>query len=178
MPMYLVPIDDGEPVALDKAVLFIGRHPDCDIVLTHSRKVSRKHCCVAQINNGIVVRDLGSMNGIRVNDSVTREERPLRIGDELWVGDVGFRLEFREAPKKDRAETVKPNGTARAPLDRRFISQDVPVAIPDEDADLIIESTRPNKLASAARPRRPAESDVIELSDSDIVDDDETERRR
>jgi pSer/pThr/pTyr-binding forkhead associated (FHA) protein len=178
MPMFLVPLEEGEPIPLDKAILFIGRHPDCDVVLTNSRKVSRKHCCVAQINQGFVVRDLGSMNGVRVNDETTRDECKIKPGDELWVGDTGFRLEFRdaaaarkEAPAPQPA--AKGNGSLRhATLDRKFISQDMPVAIPEEGADLIVEQTGKQK-----RPARPktTERDIVELRDSDIIDDDDTE---
>ncbi len=180
MPMYLVPLEGGDSIPLDKAVTFIGRHPDCDVVLNDSRKVSRKHCCIAQINEAFVVRDLGSMNGVRVNDDISHEEMRVRPGDELWVGDVGFRMEFRPAPPKGKAaadKTSQGNGTtapANAPLrnaklDRRFISQDMPVAIPEEGADLIVEETRPRM----GQPRRkPAgDSEVIELDDDDIVDE-------
>ena len=80
MPMFLVPLEGGDAISLEKAVTFIGRHPDCDIVLSNSRKVSRKHCCIAQINEAYVVRDLGSMNGVRVNDDVSHDEMRLRPG--------------------------------------------------------------------------------------------------
>jgi predicted component of type VI protein secretion system len=184
MPMFLVPLEGGDPISLDKAVTFIGRHPDCDVVLNDSRKVSRKHCCIAQINEAFVVRDLGSMNGVRVNDDVSHEEMRVRPGDELWVGDVGFRMEFRAAPPKGKAseeKTAQGNGTTasgqlrNAKLDRRFISQDMPVAIPEEGADLIVEHTQPRMKTP---PKTAGESDVIELADDDIVDDDTHSGRR
>jgi predicted component of type VI protein secretion system len=184
MPMFLVPLEGGDPIALDKAITFIGRHPDCDVVLNDSRKVSRKHCCVAQVNEAFVVRDLGSMNGVRVNDDVSHEEMRVRPGDELWVGDVGFRLEFRPAPAKGKPadeRTSQGNGTTagnplrNAKLDRRFISQDMPVAIPEEGADLIVENTQPRMRKP---PPTSKESDVIELGDADIVDDDDTQSGR
>ena len=94
MPFHLVPaVDASQSVRLDKAVVLFGRHPDCDVVITSSRKVSRKHCCVAQINKGFVVRDLGSMNGVRVNGSRVKRSAPLHAGDELTVGDVVFHQE-------------------------------------------------------------------------------------
>jgi pSer/pThr/pTyr-binding forkhead associated (FHA) protein len=168
MPMFLVPLEEGDPVPLDKAVLFVGRHPDCDLVLTNSRKVSRKHCCIAQINDGFVVRDLGSLNGLRINDQTVKDELRFRPGDELWVGDIGFRLEFRAtgAPKASEDPTQPDSGSTaggknvfrKAGLDKKFISQDMPVAIPEEGADLIVEKTN-------MRLRRPDDSAVIELND-------------
>jgi pSer/pThr/pTyr-binding forkhead associated (FHA) protein len=184
MPMYLVPVDEGEPIILDKAIMFVGRHPDCDLVLTHSRKVSRKHCCIAQINDSYVVRDLGSMNGVRVNDDAVQEEVRVRPGDELWIGDVGFRLEFRSvAPaRKSGEDSTRPHEeTSPAPslrsakLDRRFISQDLPVAIPEEGADVIVEQTKP-RLRPPPQPgkeKSPPQEEVIKLRDDDILDDDD-----
>ncbi|MCA9056535.1 MAG: FHA domain-containing protein [Planctomycetaceae bacterium] len=187
MPIFLIPLDGGDDVPLDKAVTFVGRHPDCDIVLTNSRKVSRKHCCIAQINEAYVVRDLGSMNGVRVNDDISHEEMRIRPGDQLWVGDVGFRVEFRSAQPKQRKSEDRTNDgdgtTAGSPaasasplrsakLDRRFISQDIPVAIPEEGADLIVENTQPRMK----RPAPQANPEVIELSNEDLFDDDTTRR--
>ncbi len=94
-------MDGSAPVALDKAVVLFGRQSDCDVVLLNSRKVSRKHCCIAQINGEFVIRDLGSMNGIRVNGRQVEKESRLAIGDEVFVGDVGYRLAAVDAaPKK------------------------------------------------------------------------------
>ena len=89
MPAFLVPFDEGQClIPLEKAVVLIGRQSDCDISLGHSRKVSRKHCCVAQVNNTFVVRDLGSTNGTKVNGQrVIRGA--LLPGDELaFAGEI------------------------------------------------------------------------------------------
>jgi len=174
MPMVLVPLEHGEPIKLDKAILFFGRHPDCDVVLTNSRKVSRKHCCVAQIDSGIVVRDVGSMNGVRVNDDVSRDELPIRPGDVLWVGDVGYRMEMRAAEqRKPRKPSPEPESTAAVPRNatlNRSLSGDEPVPLAEEGKDFSVERTLP------PRKKKPADSEVIELSESDIMDDDTTYR--
>jgi pSer/pThr/pTyr-binding forkhead associated (FHA) protein len=92
MALRLEPKAGGPPIPLDKAVLFFGRHPDCDVRLPGSPKVSRRHCCIAQVNDRWVVRDLGSMNGISVNGERVKREADLSAGDELLVGDVAFTL--------------------------------------------------------------------------------------
>ena len=165
---------------IDKAVTFFGRHPDCDVVLTRSRKVSRKHCCIAQIHDYYVVRDLGSMNGVRINDDEVNKEARLNPGDEVWVGDVGFRFE-PGSPQK-RAS----NGESSAPADEgvrrvspELLSRNVPVAIAEEGVDFVIEETNPKvsdarkvkqtKQAQARRKKKRAE-EIIELSDDDIID--------
>lgn len=90
--LRLEPIAGGAQVPLDKAVIFFGRHPECDVRLTSSQKVSRRHCCVAQVNDRWVVRDLGSMNGITLNGDRVERQANLGVGDELVVGDIAFKV--------------------------------------------------------------------------------------
>jgi predicted component of type VI protein secretion system len=177
MPMCLIPMDGSTPVAIDKAVILFGRQSDCDVVLLNSRKVSRKHCCVAQINGELVVRDLGSMNGVRVNGRQVQKEARLAIGDEVFIGDVGYRLAALDAlPKKAAAPAAPPKPLVKP--DPRFVSQDIPVAIPDEHADFVVEQTAPKMKAAPPRPiptppkaSPPRPGRVIELSEDDIIDE-------
>jgi predicted component of type VI protein secretion system len=172
MPMCLIPMDGTRPVAIDKAVVLFGRQPDCDVVLKTSRKVSRRHCCVAQINGEVVIRDLGSMNGVRINGELIRKEGRLRVGDELHIGDVGYRMAVLDSvPKKNAAAAVP----ARKPMvtpDPRFLSQDVPVIMPDEGQNFAVEETSPKMKAVPQQPQSPQrKKKVIELSEDDILDE-------
>src|SRR5436190_23223648 len=100
MPPQLVSLTDGPNILLDKPILLLGRHQECEIQLG-SRKVSRRHCCVAQVNGYLVVRDLGSTNGIRIN-GVRVHEGNLQGGDELTIGSQRDQLQWvskaREPP--------------------------------------------------------------------------------
>lgn len=98
MAATLVPKDGGAPILIDKPILLIGRHQDCDIVLMHNPKVSRRHCCVAQSGSRYFIRDLGSMNGVRVNRKRISEVE-LQPSDEVLVADVSFIFERDDAPK-------------------------------------------------------------------------------
>ena len=84
MPLVLVPLNGDRPVPLDKAIVFFGRGQECDVILTNSRKVSRRHCCVAQIDDHYIVRDLGSMNGVRINGKLVKQE-PLGMSCALAI---------------------------------------------------------------------------------------------
>jgi len=138
MAMVLIPIDGGRPIPLDKAIVFFGRGSDCDVVLSSSRKISRKHCCVAQIDDHYLIRDLGSMNGLRVNDDPVVEEAPIEIGDEVWVGDFGFIFQAMKLDRKNK----KPKKDAKKPLiDPKMLSLDIPVAIPEQSDEFIIEES-------------------------------------
>ncbi len=92
MPAQLLPLNEGPSILLDKAILLIGRHPECDIQID-SRKVSRRHCCIAQVADYLVVRDLGSTNGIRIN-GVRVLEGKLKAGDELTIGNNRFQVRW------------------------------------------------------------------------------------
>src|SRR5436309_14204258 len=92
MPAQLVSLADGPNIVVDKPILLIGRHPECDIQID-SRKISRRHCCVAQVADYLVVRDLGSTNGIRINGIRVLEGR-LNENDELMIGGLRYRISW------------------------------------------------------------------------------------
>jgi predicted component of type VI protein secretion system len=92
MPAQLVSLTDGPNIPVDKPILLIGRHPECDIQID-SRKISRRHCCIAQVADYLVVRDLGSTNGIRINGVRVLEGR-LNDQDELTIGGLRYRVSW------------------------------------------------------------------------------------
>src|SRR5713226_7097195 len=96
MPAQLVSLTDGPTLIVDKPILLIGRHPECDIQID-SRKISRRHCCIAQVADYLVIRDLGSTNGIRINGSRLLEGR-LAEGDEVLIGASRYRVSWGEVP--------------------------------------------------------------------------------
>ena len=91
--IQLIALTEGPNIPLDKPIVLIGRHQECDIQIP-SRKISRRHCCVAQVNNHLAVRDLGSTNGVRVN-GVKVVEGSLQPGDELMIGNMQLPAQVR-----------------------------------------------------------------------------------
>ena len=103
MSAQLVPIKAGSapPVAISRPVILIGRHPECDVRID-SPQVSRRHCCLAMAYDRLVIRDLGSRNGVRVNGRVVDEAR-LNAGDEVAIAHFIYRLEgLSPAPRRPR----------------------------------------------------------------------------
>lgn len=167
MNLILVPLHGGASISLDKAIVFFGRGSECDVVLADSRKVSRKHCCVAQIDNRIMIRDLGSMNGVRINDVAVKEETQLRMGDVLWVGDLGFRLE------PAAATGLKVPGIAkRVPLPR--LRKSFPEVNAESPAVSRHNSNQQEKRTSSESDIIPVDQ-IIDLENLDIPEDDEIE---
>lgn len=159
MSVRLVPVASGKPIKLDKPVLIVGRNPDCDVVLTDSRKVSRLHCLVACVENRILVRDLGSTNGVWINNHRVDREARLTVGDELSVADVRYQLLLVDAGGEEASPEKGSNGRKREAevkvRDGRRIrvrtvglpdiqpGQEVPVALPEEDDSFVVEASMP-----------------------------------
>jgi predicted component of type VI protein secretion system len=91
MSPRFVAIDEGPDITLDRAMVVVGRHPNCDTRLD-SLRVSRHHCCMTQDNGQVIVRDLGSANGIWINGQRVEAGR-LQPGDELAIAHIRYRLE-------------------------------------------------------------------------------------
>jgi pSer/pThr/pTyr-binding forkhead associated (FHA) protein len=68
-----------------------GRGETCDLRLA-SEEISREHLEIIRRWDGVVVRDLGSKNGVLVNDLLLTEPRRLRDGDTVQVGPAILRL--------------------------------------------------------------------------------------
>jgi len=90
VPAQLLSLGEGPNILLDKPILLLGRHPECDVQID-SRKISRRHCCIAQVSDYLVVRDLGSTNGVRINGVRVLEGR-LAPGDELTIGTYRYKV--------------------------------------------------------------------------------------
>lgn len=136
MPACLVSVKNGATFVLDKAIILIGRQAECDLVLPDSRKISRLHCCVAQVDDSYLIRDLASLNGVRVNGNRVRESQ-IQEGDEIAIGDIHFKFEFREkivVPRKDAA----PAGAKQSPnpAQSRDSRKQSPENLPDLELDL------------------------------------------
>ena len=96
MSSRFVALDEGPDITLDRAMVVVGRHPNCDTRL-YSLRVSRHHCCMTEENGQVVVRDLGSANGIWINGQRVETGR-LRPGDELSIAHIRYRLEGEADP--------------------------------------------------------------------------------
>jgi len=132
MPAQLLALTDGPSILLDKPILLLGRHGECDVQL-NSRKVSRRHCCVAQVHDYLVVRDLGSTNGVRINGHRVLEGR-LKSGDELTIGNFRYQV-YLEAPSSSNGHsgTTPPPRPPTRP-DDRLEEADEPVPLDDSTA--------------------------------------------
>lgn len=78
----------GASWILDSKSLVIGRSFRCDIVVDDGT-VSRQHCRIQKVTDGVRLEDLGSRNPALV-DGVPQEDVVLQVGDEFSVGRAVF----------------------------------------------------------------------------------------
>jgi pSer/pThr/pTyr-binding forkhead associated (FHA) protein len=170
MSVFLEPVSGkGLKIPIDKAIIFIGRHPECDVVITRSRTISRKHCALVQINNSLVIRDLGSTNGVRVNGQRVRKETHFVPGDTLTIGDIEYLVKSVKRPDPERRANREHHQDARSagatplrmqPADEDAdYSQEIPVAIPEDEDFEDIESDTPDSFPVVSRPEQLEDSD-------------------
>src|SRR5438876_355598 len=90
MRTQLIPVDGGSPVDLPKELTLVGRKEDSDLRLDH-KSVSKQHCVLLRTEGLLLVRDLGSRNGTRVNGQ--RVRRAALLGnDHLNIASLRFRV--------------------------------------------------------------------------------------
>ncbi len=76
----------GELLVIDRE-LVIGRDRELGLSLPHDRGISREHAKVVEVQDGALLIDLGSTNGVFV-DGVRVKERLLVDGDKIRVGQT------------------------------------------------------------------------------------------
>ncbi|MEZ6093777.1 MAG: GGDEF domain-containing protein [Pirellulaceae bacterium] len=89
--VQLYPLDlEQSRIELPNHSTVLGRSVDCDIHLDDD-SVSRRHAEIRPTEMGYEIIDLGSTNGIQVNDQPVRQH-PLRSGDRIRMGQRIFRF--------------------------------------------------------------------------------------
>ncbi|MBF0197528.1 MAG: FHA domain-containing protein [Planctomycetes bacterium] len=107
----------------DDFMATFGRDEEADITLD-SGEVSRQHGEFYWDQGVLVVRDLGSKNGVSVNN-VKVEELALKVGDIVKVGKV---IAFQVVDSPDPVADDLQQGNVAAPIqDAEIIADDVPV---------------------------------------------------
>lgn len=152
MSTTLVSLVGGADIVVNRPILIIGRHADCDVALD-SKKISRQHCCIASLKDKLLVRDLGSTNGVRVN-GLKQEECQLVSGDELVIGNLRYRVDSTEYRSR------KPADAPRRVSDVDLEQADIPVALEDEEG---LETELADESAAPEGRQNPPDSSWLKL---------------
>jgi pSer/pThr/pTyr-binding forkhead associated (FHA) protein len=107
--MFKLVIQDDEGkttvVPLIRDEITIGRKEGNTIRLTE-RNVSRRHARIMRNNGEVHIEDLGSYNGIRVNNARIAERVSLRVSDQVQIGDYKLYLKAEGVEQVDDARTM------------------------------------------------------------------------
>jgi pSer/pThr/pTyr-binding forkhead associated (FHA) protein len=107
--MFKLVIQDDEGkttvVPLIRDEITIGRKEGNTIRLTE-RNVSRRHARILRNNGEVHIEDLGSYNGIRVNNARIAERVSLRVSDQVQIGDYKLYLKAEGLEQADESRTV------------------------------------------------------------------------
>ena len=121
MRARLVSADGGPPIDLTKDLTLVGRDEDCDVRLEH-KSVSKLHCVIVKTDGLLLLRDLGSTNGTRVNGQRVRRAA-LLPNDTLSIANlkyaVKFGVELEAAPES--AAAPAPADEPKAPTRRNAL---------------------------------------------------------
>jgi hypothetical protein len=84
----------GRRLLVAPAGAVIGRSRECDVVIEDSG-ISRKHAELLPTAEGWTLYDLGSTNGVRVNDELIEAPSCLRPGDRIQLGSTELTFQLR-----------------------------------------------------------------------------------
>jgi pSer/pThr/pTyr-binding forkhead associated (FHA) protein len=116
MRAYLIPMDGGNPVEVQKELMLVGRHSDCDLRLD-DKTVSKLHCVLVKLVDMLLLRDLGSTNGCRVNGQRVKRAALLHK-DVVSIANTRFRVEY--APGESPLESPAPAPSRRPDTTEMF----------------------------------------------------------
>src|SRR2546423_917887 len=107
MRAQLLPLDGGAPIDIVKDLIVVGRKDECDLRLDH-KSVSKMHCVIVKTDGLLLLRDLGSTNGTRVNGQRIRRAA-LLPNDQVSIANYKFKVYLGP----DQAEPPRPEPPRR-----------------------------------------------------------------
>ena len=133
----------------------IGRAPECLLRLT-STQVSRHHARFRHGSEGPSIEDLGSLNGVRVNQRKITGPTMLRHGDTIVIGDEQLRLvdvDVVEATARQSTLRVGPRRSSDDASDQANIPPSLSVlsAREREVFALMVQGHTPAEIATRLR---------------------------
>lgn len=174
-------VDKKRLIPIDRAVILVGRSAECDVVITTSQKISRRHCCLVQSDQSYFVRDLGSMNGVLLNGEKVQREAEMKAGDRLCIGDVEFQLFTNvkvESKKQLRTDGVTEEDLASQAIRTNSVEADQP-----SDAEMSeIEAQEEFEVLDDVIPLQPSAAvgtatNELKTSDAPIADESQGRKR-
>jgi pSer/pThr/pTyr-binding forkhead associated (FHA) protein len=110
--------DAGKKKKFKGVRMVIGRTPGVDLLLS-DQSVSRRHVELIYGDDGVLMKDLGSGNGTKVNGTKVAEKK-LEHGDEIAIGKTRIKfVDEMAAFKKAREENEKKEAEKKAAAEKK-----------------------------------------------------------
>ena len=96
----------GQVIPITGQRFVIGRADDCNLK-PRSELISRYHCEIVHEGGHVLVRDMGSKNGVFLNENQITQTNHLKNGDKLAIGPLEFFINIVIEAKPQKAGKVK-----------------------------------------------------------------------
>ena len=161
MKSELVPADGGEPIPIRRDVSVVGRRDFCDVRIDHD-SLSKRHAVLVRTDGLLIVRDLASTNGTKVNGQRVMWAA-LLPNDRLTLGRCKFKVYL--GPD----HVASPSESYRGP--RRAADSPTPV-VPLNSIRALPAFPDPAQARNIPGSTDP-DADVVKLGEFVLEDDDE-----
>src|SRR5438105_11173814 len=129
MMKLIIEDDEGRKtvVPLVRDEITIGRQDGNTIRLTE-RNVSRRHARLVKDNGFVLIEDLGSYNGVRVNGEKISGPTKIKEGDLVEIGDYDLGIQGKlddkpgTIPPTAPKQATVPPGAMKAPAAAKAVS--------------------------------------------------------
>jgi len=165
--------DEGRKtvVPLVREEITIGRQDGNTIRLTE-RNVSRRHARLVKENGNLLIEDLGSYNGVRVNGEKITEKTKIKEGDLVEIGDYDLgiqgKIEASTTPTAVPKQQTVPPGQVKVPAKPAAQAAPPPAAPPPQAQAAAAEPEpppAPAPQAAAPAPSAGGATAIIRVSD-------------
>jgi hypothetical protein len=123
MKAELVPLNGDAPIPITRDLTIVGRREQCDVSIAHP-SLSKQHCVLVRTDGLLMLRDLASTNGTKVNGQRVMWAA-LLPNDRLTLGSYKMKIYLgpddlpapSEAPRAQAPPVPKPPPIGFAPPD-------------------------------------------------------------
>jgi predicted component of type VI protein secretion system len=164
MKAELIPLNGAPPIPITRDVTVVGRREFCDVLVEHP-SLSKRHCVLVRTDGLLVVRDLVSTNGTKVNGQRVLWAA-LLPNDRLTLGRAKFKVYLGPDDAPAPSETWNRGQSVRggdAPGLAAVAAVGFAAPSPSPDKPVFVPNAPPP-------PAAPADDDLGGL---EILDDDE-----
>ena len=158
----------GQVIPIVGERFVIGRADDCNLK-PRSELISRYHCEVFLVDGEVFVRDMGSKNGVFLNDNQITETHELKNGDKLAIGPLEFfaHIAAEEKAAEEKVEGKTTEGKPQKPARVKSVSDAVArtVALQSEHSGKSQEDSIADWLIAAGESGDELETRTIDATE-------------